>query len=83
MLPVVEPPLTSELIRARFEALGQRLRDAALTAGQDPDRVRIVAVTKGFDLRVLAAARDAGLTRFGESRVQQALPKVAAAPGAE
>jgi PLP dependent protein len=83
MLPVVEPPLTAELIRARFEALSARLRDAALSAGQDPDRVRIVAVTKGFDLRVLAAARGAGLTRFGESRVQEALPKVAAAPEAE
>jgi pyridoxal phosphate enzyme (YggS family) len=83
MLPVAEPPLTSALIRTRFEALSTRLRDAAFGAGQDPDRIRIVAVTKGFDLRVLAAARDAGLTRFGESRVQEALPKVAAAPEAE
>jgi pyridoxal phosphate enzyme (YggS family) len=83
MFPVIEPPLSSELIRARFEALSGRLRDAALSAGQDPDRFRIVAVTKGFGLGVLAAARDAGLTRFGESRIQEALPKVAAAPEAE
>jgi PLP dependent protein len=83
MLPVVEPPLTSELIRARFEALSARLRDVALSAGRDPDRFQIVAVTKGFDLGVLAAARGAGLTRFGESRIQEALPKVADAPEAE
>jgi PLP dependent protein len=83
MLPVVEPPLTSELIRARFETVSARLRDAALGAGRDPDRFQIVAVTKGFDLGVLAAARGAGLTRFGESRIQEALPKVAAAPEAE
>jgi pyridoxal phosphate enzyme (YggS family) len=83
MLPVVEPPLSSQLIRARFEAISARLRDAALSAGQDPDRFQIVAVTKGFDLGVLVAARGAGLTRFGESRIQEALPKVAAAPEAE
>ena len=83
MRPVAEPRLTSELIRRRFDGLAARLHDAALSGGRDPDRVRIVAVTKGFDLRVLAAARGAGLTRFGESRVQEALPKVAVAPEAE
>jgi len=37
-----------------------------------------VAVTKGFGMAVVEAAAAAGLTRLGENRVQEALPKVAA-----
>jgi pyridoxal phosphate enzyme (YggS family) len=45
--------------------------------------VRVVAVTKGFGPEVVAAALAAGLSRFGENRVQEAETKVAAAPDAE
>ena len=83
MLPVAEPPLTAELIRTRHDAIAARLREAAASAGRAPDGFRIVAVTKGFGLAVVSAAKAAGLTRFGENRVQEALPKVAAIPGAE
>ena len=55
----------------------------AEAAGRDPDALRIVAVTKGFAARVIVAAQRAGLSRFGENRVQEAIPKMAAAPGAE
>src|ERR1700674_5820079 len=83
MLPVDEPPLDSELIRSRYDALVDRLRLAAEAADQDPDEVRVVAVTKGFDMAVVRAAHAAGLSRFGENRVQEALVKVAAVPNAE
>jgi pyridoxal phosphate enzyme (YggS family) len=83
MLPIDEPPLSSELIAERHRALVGRLRRAAEAAGRDPDRFRVVAVTKGFELPVVRAASAAGLTRFGENRVQEALPKVAALPDAE
>ncbi|MEX1155641.1 MAG: YggS family pyridoxal phosphate-dependent enzyme [Chloroflexota bacterium] len=83
MLPIDEPPLTPDLIAARHEALLARLGDAAERAGRERDGFRVVAVTKGFDLAVVRAARAAGLTRFGENRVQEALPKVAAVPDAE
>lgn len=36
----------------------------------------VVAVTKGFGLDAVGAALDAGLTDLGESRVQEALPKM-------
>jgi pyridoxal phosphate enzyme (YggS family) len=42
-----------------------------------------VAVTKGFATEVARAALEAGLTRLGENRVQEALPKIEALPGAE
>jgi len=42
--------------------------------------VTIVAVTKGFGPDAVAAALAAGLTELGENRVQEALPKIDAAP---
>lgn len=60
-----------------------RLRLAAERAGRDPETFRIVAVTKGFGTEVARAALQAGLTRLGENRVQEALLKIAALPGAE
>jgi len=83
MQPIDEPPLDAELIRSRHAALLARLSAAAEDADRDPDEVRVVAVTKGFDIAVLRAAGRAGLTRFGENRVQEAIPKVEAAPEAE
>src|SRR2546430_7683232 len=43
--------------------------------------VTIVAVTKGFGLDAVAAARAAGLTDLGENRVQEALEKIDAPTG--
>jgi hypothetical protein len=60
-----------------------RLRNAAEAAARDPDGFRVVAVTKGFGPAVVRAAREAGLHRFGENRVQEALAKIAAEPDAE
>ena len=83
MLPIDEPPLDAALIRTRHDALLARLRAVAVAAGRDPDALRVVAVTKGFEANVVRTARQAGLTRFGENRVQEAIPKMAAAPTAE
>jgi len=83
MLPVDEPPLTADLIRSRHHALLGRLRAAAEAAGRDPGAVRLVAVTKGFGTAVIREATAAGLSRFGENRVQEAIPKMSAAPEAE
>jgi PLP dependent protein len=83
MLPVDEPPITPELIRDRVATVRARLRTAAEAAGREPDGVRLVAVTKGFELDAVRAARAAGLTVFGENRVQEAASKVEAMPDAE
>jgi PLP dependent protein len=83
MLPVDEPALTPDLIRSRHDALLARLRAAAEAARRDPGALRIVAVTKGFGSAVIRAAHAAGLSRFGENRIQEAIPKMAAAPEAE
>jgi pyridoxal phosphate enzyme (YggS family) len=83
MLPIDEPPLDAELIGSRQAALIARLRATAEANGRDPDRFRLVAVTKGFPVEVVRAAAQAGLRRFGENRVQEALPKIAALADAE
>jgi PLP dependent protein len=80
---IPEPALTSELIRDRWDQLQARLRAAAEAVGRDPDGFRVVAVTKGFEVGAVRAARGAGLGVFGENRVQEAAAKVEAAPDAE
>lgn len=83
MHPIDEPPPTAELIRARYDTLLTRLRAAADAAGRDADAIRVVAVTKGFGARAVLEAFAAGLRRFGENRVQEALPKLEAVPDGE
>jgi hypothetical protein len=78
----IGPPGVEE-IRARHDRLLSRLREVAEASGHDPAALRIVAVTKGHPLSVAGAAAAAGLERLGESRVQEAEPKVAALPGVE
>ena len=73
----------AELIRERHERLLERLRRAAEAGGHDPDRLRIVGVTKTHPASVARAALTAGVTRLGESRVQEAEPKIDAVPEAE
>ncbi len=74
---------TSGVIRERHDRLLTRLREAAAANGHDPDRLRIVAVTKTHPVEVARAALEAGIGRLGESRVQEAEPKVASVPEAE
>ena len=51
-------------------------------AGRNPDEVAIVAVTKGFGVDACREALAAGLHMLGENRVQEALSKMDAVPGA-
>ncbi|MGZ8475043.1 MAG: YggS family pyridoxal phosphate-dependent enzyme [Candidatus Limnocylindria bacterium] len=80
---VDETPPSAARIRERHDRLLDRLRASAEAGGHDPARLRIVAITKTWPVEVARAALDAGLTLLGESRVQEAEPKVAALPGAE
>lgn len=58
------------------------VRERIARTGRDPDDVTIVAVTKGFGLDACREAVNAGLTTLGENRVQEALTKMDALPGA-
>lgn len=75
--------VTPDEIRERHAALLTRLREVAAANGHDPDALRIVAVTKTHPIPLVRAAAAAGLRRLGESRVQEAEPKLAAVPEVE
>ncbi len=68
-------------IRARAEAVRARIAAACERAGRDPSAVRLVAVTKTFPVEVVRAGIEAGLTDFGENRVQELEEKAGAVPG--
>jgi pyridoxal phosphate enzyme (YggS family) len=53
------------------------MEDAACAAGRDPVEVTLVAVSKTHPAAAVAAACAAGQVHFGESYVQEALPKLA------
>lgn len=55
-----------------------RIAAAAVRAGRQPEDITLVAVTKGVALSRIREAVAVGLTDIGESRVQEAAPKVAA-----
>jgi pyridoxal phosphate enzyme (YggS family) len=63
-------------LRARLEAVRDRIRRAADRARRDPAGVRLIAVSKTFDADHVRAAADAGQIDFGENKVQEALDKM-------
>jgi pyridoxal phosphate enzyme (YggS family) len=60
-----------------------RVRERIVAAGGEPDRIRIVAVSKGQPREACQAAVDLGLDQLGENRVQEALAKMDQVSGAE
>ena len=76
--PQFPPPVSSTpdggdavntaLIRQRIEQVREGI----------PDHIQIMAVSKGYGLAHIKAAYEAGLRHFGESRIQEAQPKITA-----
>ncbi len=58
------------MLRENLESVQSRIRDACSRAGRPTDSVKLVAITKSVGLDVIRALADAGLTDFGENRVQ-------------
>jgi pyridoxal phosphate enzyme (YggS family) len=77
-----EPP-SVEQIGERHARLLSRLREVAAANGQDPERLRVVGITKGQPVEVVRSAVRAGLAILGENRVQEAEPKIEAEPRVE
>jgi len=65
----VSQPLVPDLdagVAARLAAVTQRIE----RAGGDPEKVKILAVTKGFGPDAVLAARAVGLAQVGENYAQ-------------
>jgi len=64
----------------RLGAIRARIEAAAARAGREPGAARLVGASKMQSVATLAAFHSAGLRRFGENRVQEALAKAAELP---
>lgn len=66
-----------EGMRERLAGLRARIDAAAVAAGREPASVELLAVSKGHPASAVREAIGLGLSRFGESYVSEALPKIA------
>ena len=69
-------PPSPAAIEANLRAVRSRIARAAASAGRDPGEILLVAVSKTWPLATVEAAARAGLSEFGENRVQEALEKI-------
>lgn len=69
-------------IASRYEVVRRQVSDAADISGRPPGDVTIVAVTKTVGIAEVRAALIAGITDFGENRVQEFLGKFGLFPDA-
>ena len=68
------------MVLKRLAGVQKRIHDACQTCGRDPAEVTLVAVSKMQDVAAVAALAACGQRLFGESYIQEALPKMDAAP---
>ncbi|HEV2527863.1 MAG TPA: YggS family pyridoxal phosphate-dependent enzyme [Thermomicrobiales bacterium] len=68
-------------LRDRLDAIRERIAAAAERSGRSADAIQLVGVSKTVDRDVVLDAVAAGLTHFGENRVQDASRKFAELPG--
>ena len=63
-------------IADRLVHVRTRITQAAHAAGRDPANIKLLAVSKTHSIAELETALAAGQTAFGESYLQDALPKI-------
>src|SRR5579884_1066868 len=66
-----------EWLAANIARVRANIAQAAQKVGRSADDVTLVAVSKTKPLELVRLAYEAGVTHFGENRVQEALPKIA------
>lgn len=67
-------------VAANLREVHRRIERACESCGRDPASVTLVAVSKTVPISQIQEAYDAGQRIFGESRLQEALPKLDALP---
>jgi pyridoxal phosphate enzyme (YggS family) len=69
-------------VSENLAAVRERIVAAAEACGRNPAEIQLVAVSKTHAVETLREAFEAGQNVFGESRVQEVLPKIDALPAA-
>jgi PLP dependent protein len=75
-------PMHADLAR-RLTRLRAQITQAAAAAGRSEDSVTLVAVCKGQSVEAMQALAQLGVAHFGESYLQEALPRMQLLAGAE
>jgi pyridoxal phosphate enzyme (YggS family) len=68
-------------LAANLQSVRQRIAAACQRSGRDPAAITLVAVSKNQPPEAIGTAAEAGLSFFGENRVQEARSKIAQCPG--
>jgi pyridoxal phosphate enzyme (YggS family) len=69
-------------IERNLRGVRERIAEAALRSGRQPEQVRLVAVSKTVPVVAVVQAYHAGQRDFGENRVEEGAPKIAAVEAA-
>jgi PLP dependent protein len=73
-----QPNLSEEHMAANIAHVRSTIAEAALRVARAPEEITLVAVSKTMPVELVQMAYNLGVTDFGENRVQEALPKIAA-----
>ena len=73
-----EQTVTEDHMVANIDHVRSIIAEAALRVGRAPEEITLVAVSKTMPVELVQMAYNLGVTDFGENRVQEALPKIAA-----
>lgn len=65
-------------MKAQIESINDRIHNAAVAAGRQPDTIRLVAVSKTVPAERVCAAIQSGITLLGENYIQEAREKIEA-----
>jgi pyridoxal phosphate enzyme (YggS family) len=68
-------------VAENLSVIAGKISAACLRAGRDVKSVELIAVSKTFPAGSVREAFEAGQRQFGESKIQEAEPKIAALPG--
>lgn len=68
-------------ILANLETVNDRIASAAARSGRQVSDVRLVVVSKGQPIEVIASAVEAGIRDFGENYPEETVPKIQALAG--
>lgn len=64
----------------QYQQVLDQIHETARKCGRDPKDIRLIAVTKNQPIESMAEVYQKGCRDFGESRVQEALPKIPLLP---
>ena len=68
--------MEASIIERNIRAVQRKIAAAAAASGRLPETINLLAISKTFPVESIAQAAAAGVSRFGENRVQEAEAKI-------